>query len=135
VPWAMLRRHGLAGTRRAEGCGGGPGAAAREGLSRGLREGGGGRWGGAGRRGGARAGQVGEDGLHGEGILHGTRSLFLLSMLPLPPGGARPAPQPHHSARSLTTTPLRRRITRGPRAIAMAALVFALETISALLPA
>jgi hypothetical protein len=56
---AILRRNGLAVTKRAEGCGGGAGgrrrrvagAASREGLSRGLREGGGRGWGGAGRRG------------------------------------------------------------------------------------
>jgi len=47
------------------------GAASREGLSSGLREGGGRGWGGAERRGGAGAGTVGEDGLHGEGILPG----------------------------------------------------------------
>ena len=47
------------------------GAASREGLRCGLREGSGRGWGGAGWRGGAGAGEVGEVGLHGEGILHG----------------------------------------------------------------
>ncbi len=68
---AILRRHGLAVKRRAEGCGGGAGgrrrrvagAATREGPSWGLRECGGRGWDGAGRRGGAGAGQVGGDGL------------------------------------------------------------------------
>jgi hypothetical protein len=46
LTWAILRRHGLAVTKRAEGCGGG-----------------------AGRRRGAGAGTVGEEGLPGAGIL------------------------------------------------------------------
>ena len=76
---AILRRHGLLVSRRERrGAAAEPGrrsrgagAASREGLSRGLRECGGGRWGGAKRRAAARAGPVGEDGLHGEGVLDG----------------------------------------------------------------
>jgi hypothetical protein len=40
------------------------------------------------------------------------RSSVLLSMLPLPPDGAPPAPQPHPSARFLTASPWRRRMAR-----------------------
>jgi hypothetical protein len=76
VPRAILRRHGLAGKRRAEGCGGGPGAPARvrgsvergtEPRATGERRGQVGR----GRAARGRPSGPGEDGLHGEGILHG----------------------------------------------------------------
>jgi len=43
---------------------------------------------------------------------HVARSSVLLLMLPLPPGGAPPAPQPHPSARFLTACPWRRRMAR-----------------------
>jgi hypothetical protein len=55
-----------------------------------------------------------------------TASSVLLSMLPLPPGGAPPpTPQPHPSARIATASLRRRRMARGQRVIEVRTLAFA----------